>query len=172
MSETGSSYSAREKRFTDEAERHAARSRTVSNLRGLSFGVFVVSLIVSVSGKGGEVSGPLSIVGLIAFLVLVVWHSRVIAEEDLARRFARVNRDALARTTGRFAELVETGARFADPAHPYSSDLDVFGQNSLFQRLSVAHTRVGQEKLAGYFSQSSAIPLVRDKGEVIATFET
>lgn len=156
-------YSAREKRFTAEAERHAARSRSVSNLRGLSFGVFIVSLIVSVTGKGGEISGPLSLAGLVAFLVLVVWHSRVIAEEDLARRFARVNSDALARTTGRFAELAETGARFVDPAHPYSSDLDVFGQNSLFQRVSVAHTRVGQEKLAGYLNQSSPIPIVRER---------
>jgi hypothetical protein len=137
-------YQAREQRFNAEAERHAGRSRTVSNLRGLAFAVFIVSLLLSVFGKDSVVSGPISVAGLALFLGLVVWHSRVIGEEDLARRFARVNRDALCRITGRFAELAENGARFADPVHPYSDDLDVFGPGSLFQRVSGAHTRVGQ----------------------------
>jgi len=156
-------YRAREQRFSADAERHAARSRTVSNLRGLSFAVFIVSFLLSIFGKNSQISGPVSLIGLLGFLVLVVWHSRVIADEDLARRFARVNKDALARTTGRFAELAENGARFVDPAHPYSSDLDVFGQASLFQRVSVAHTRVGQEKLAAYFSQPSPRSEVRER---------
>jgi MutS domain V len=156
-------YQARERRFVSEAERHAARSRTVSNLRGLAFAVFIVSLGLSVFGKDSVISGPLSIAGLLGFLGLVVWHSRVIAEEDLARRFARVNRDALARITGRFAELAENGARFADPAHPYSDDLDVFGQGSLFQRVSVAHTRVGQEKLAAFFREPSGTSAIRER---------
>jgi len=156
-------YRAREQRFGAEAERHAARSRTVSNLRGLSFAVFIVSLLLSVFGKSGGVSGPISLVGLLAFLLLVVWHSRIIAEEDLARRFARVNRDALARTTGHFSELAENGARFVDASHPYSSDLDVFGPASLFQRISVAHTRVGQERLASYLREPSPPAQVRER---------
>ena len=155
-------YRAREQRFTAEAERHAARSRTVSNLRGLSFAVFIVSLLLSVFGKTSTLAGPLSLLGLVAFLLLVIWHSRVLVEEDLARRFARVNKDALARTTGRFSELSENGARFIDPSHPYSSDLDVFGPVSLFQRISVAHTRVGQETLAGYLNQASPAATVAD----------
>jgi hypothetical protein len=157
-------YRAREQRFSAEAERHAARSRTVSNLRGLSFAVFIVSLLLSVFGKsGGALAGPLSLLGLIAFLVLVVWHSRILADEDLARRFKRVNQDAVARNTGHFTELAETGARFTDAAHAYTSDLDVFGPASLFQRVSVAHTRVGQETLAGFFTQPSPSSAVRER---------
>ena len=163
MSEQEAEYRAREQRFNEGAERHAARSRTVSNLRGLSFAVFIVSLLLSVFGKTSALAGPLSLLGLLAFLALVVWHSRVLAEEDLARRFARVNKDALARTTGRFSELAEQGARFVDASHPYTSDLDVFGPSSLFQRVSVAHTRVGQEKLAAFFGRTSPASAVRER---------
>ena len=163
MSDQEAEYRAREQRFSADAERHAARSRTVSNLRGLSFAVFIVSLLLSVFGKTNTLAGPASLLGLVAFLALVVWHSRVLGEEDLARRFARVNKDALARTTGRFSELAENGARFVDPAHPYTSDLDVFGPSSLFQRISVAHTSVGQEKLAGFFSHTSPPAVVRER---------
>lgn len=156
-------YRARDQRFTAQAEQHAARSRTLSNLRGLSFAVFIVSLLLSVFGKTSTLAGPVSLLGLVAFLLLVIWHSRVLADEDLARRFARVNKDALARTTGRFSELAENGARFVDSNHPYSSDLDVFGPVSLFQRISVAHTRVGQETLAGYLNQASPVTAVRER---------
>ena len=160
-------YGAREQRFNAQAERHAARSRTVSNLRGLAFAVFIVTLLLAIFGAQGRWFGPVSLLGFGAFFALVVWHSRVIAEEDLARRFARVNRDALARNTGRFAELAETGARFIDNAHPYTSDLDVFGKNSLFQRLSVAHTRFGQEKLAAFFNAPSPEQAVLERQSAV-----
>jgi hypothetical protein len=156
-------YRARQQRFDAEAESHAARSRTVSNLRGLAFAIFIVSLLLGIFGKSGAVSGIVSLSGFVAFFALVIWHSRVLADEDLARRFARVNRDALFRISGRFAELAETGARFADAKHPYTDDLDVFGQGSLFQRVSVAHTRFGQEKLAEFFRAPAAADRIRDR---------
>ncbi|HEY4106355.1 MAG TPA: hypothetical protein VGM44_20790, partial [Polyangiaceae bacterium] len=156
-------YRARQLRFDREAESHAARSRTLSNLRGLAFAIFIVSLLLGIFGKSGGIPGVVSLAGFIAFFALVIWHSRVLADEDLARRFARVNRDALLRISGKFAELGETGARFADPKHPYTDDLDVFGQGSLFQRVSVAHTRFGQEKLAEFFREPAAADLIRER---------
>ncbi len=70
MTEPGSiqqaEYRAREQRFNAQAEQHAARSRTVSNLRGLSFAVFIVSLLLSVFGKSSALSGPVSLLGLVA----------------------------------------------------------------------------------------------------------
>ena len=42
----------------------------------------------------------------------------------------------------------EGGAGFLDAAHPYSRDLDLFGEGSLFELLCTARTRVGQETLA------------------------
>ena len=58
MSDQEAEYRAREQRFSADAERHAARSRTVSNLRGLSFAVFIVSLLLSVFGKTNTLAGP------------------------------------------------------------------------------------------------------------------
>ncbi|HEY2407205.1 MAG TPA: MutS family DNA mismatch repair protein [Polyangiaceae bacterium] len=158
-----SPYAARERKYNEEAERHAARSRTVSNLRGLSFAAFAICFVCLALGKAKNVSGPGCLLGLAAFIALVVEHGRVIRREDLARRFARVNRDALLRVTGRFSELAETGAAFADAAHPYCDDLDVFGPGSLFQRLSVAHTRMGQHKLAGFLRTRAAPSEIRER---------
>lgn len=40
------------------------------------------------------------------------------------------------------------GVRFADPHHPYSHDLDLFGAGSVFQYLNRCGTQLGEERLA------------------------
>ena len=74
---------------------------------------------------------PIAGAAAVAFVGFVLWHSRVIAAEDDALRMARVNLDARARVTGTWSTLPDDGARFASDAHPYSSDLDLFGPGSL-----------------------------------------
>jgi hypothetical protein len=83
---------------------------------------------------------------LLAYLSLV--HERVLRS---ARRTARAivfYEGGLARLESRWAGKGETGERFADPAHPYSRDLDLFGKGSLFELLCTARTRAGEETLA------------------------
>ncbi|MCC6215410.1 MAG: DNA mismatch repair protein MutS [Polyangiaceae bacterium] len=143
-------YRARATRFEAEAARLGARSRGVSHLRGAAF------LVAGLGGLWGVLGGPrgaaLAVVaaGLVAFLGLVVAHARVIALEDTARRWARVNEEAQLRLSGRFSELPRDGARFLSARHAYASDLDLFGPASVFQRVSVARTRWGEDTLADW----------------------
>ncbi len=148
-------YAERADRAAASARRLGARSRRVANLRGLAFVVFLAALLAFLFGEGGVAALVGAGAGLGVFAWLVVLHARVLAQEDDALRRARVNRDALARVTGRWRDLPEDGARFLDPAHPYAVDLDVFGKGSLYQRLSVAHTRLGQDALARLLSAPS-----------------
>ncbi len=160
-------YQKRTKTFSARADALGARSRLVSNLRGLSFGVLAIAGIFALLGKQTTISGPLALLGVVAFAWLVVHHARVIGAEEDARRFARVNRDAEARVTGRWRELPEEGARFSDATHPYAGDLDVFGRGSLFQRVSVAHTRFGQHALASFFKVPAALEEIELRQEAV-----
>lgn len=101
-------------------------------------------------GKTVAISGPLAAFFAVAFAILVGWHARIIEREGDTLRWARVNRDGELRALDRFRELPEDGRRFVRPDHPYADDLDVFGHGSLFQRVSVAHTRFGQNALADF----------------------
>src|SRR5262249_43346342 len=49
----------------------------------------------------------------------------------------------------------EPGARFLDPHHPFASDLDIFGHASLFELLSTARTRGGEDRLAAWLKAAS-----------------
>ena len=87
---------------------------------------------------------------LAAFLAIAVWHSRILRLQELAKRAVAFYDRGLARIEDRWAGIGESGERFTDPHHVYSADLDLFGDNSLFQLLSSARTRMGEETLAGW----------------------
>jgi len=149
-------YSERVARFTELAERLGARSRLVSNLRGLSFALSVVCVITAFTADESALWGSLGGVFGAVFLGLVVAHSRVIREEDMALRWVQVNKDAVTRNGSRFKELPETGERFSNALHPYADDLDVFGPASLFQRVCTARTQMGQQRLAAFLMNRAA----------------
>lgn len=46
-----------------------------------------------------------------------------------------------------------SGSQFISPHHPFSHDLDLFGNGSLFQYLNRCATQIGEEKLAEQLSQ-------------------
>ena len=156
-------YRERERRFSAEASVLGARSRLISNLRGLSFAVLVVAAIFAFVDKSFVPGGAIALVGGLAFAVLVVVHGRVLGQEDDKRRWARVNHDGELRVTGQWTKLPEDGLRFASEAHAYAADLDVFGKNSLFQRINVAHTRYGHERLADYLRRPASAAEVRQR---------
>jgi len=156
-------YREREQRFSAEASVLGARSRLISNLRGLSFAVLVVAAILAFIDKSFVPGGAIALVSGLAFAVLVVVHGRVLGQEDDKRRWARVNHDGELRVTGQWTRLPEDGLRFASEAHAYAADLDVFGKNSLFQRINVAHTRYGHERLADYLRRPASAAEVRQR---------
>jgi len=141
-------YARRAEEQAARASALEARSGLVSNLRGLSFGIAVIAGLFALFGDASTAGAAISAAAFIAFLGLIGWHARIIEREEEARRWVRVNRDAEARCTGKWRTLPEDGRRFADPAHPYAGDLDLFGPGSLYQRTSVAHTHFGQKAYA------------------------
>jgi hypothetical protein len=157
------SYAERAARFAAEAEAFGARSRRLSNFRGLSFGVFAVAALYAVFGSAPLVGAGIAAAGLIAFVALVRAHANVMEQEDEALRWCRVNRDAEVRVNGRFTELPQNGARFVDAEHVYTSDLDVFGPASLYQRISVAHTHFGEERLAQMLREPAETRVVLER---------
>jgi hypothetical protein len=144
-----------------EAERLGQASSRVSNLRGISFAVLAGGALALLFGEPPAIAGSAAGIGLLAFAAFVVHHARVIQAQEAAERRTALNQDALLRVTGRFRELPQDGRRFSDPNHPFADDLDVFGHASLYQRISVAHTRFGEEALARFLAQPATLEVVK-----------
>jgi hypothetical protein len=96
---------------------------------------------------------------VIAFAGIAFWHSRVLRARELAQRAVAFYERGLARIEDRWAGNGENGERFTDPHHVYAADLDLFGDTSLFQLLSAARARMGEETLARWL----LAPATRDE---------
>lgn len=61
----------------------------------------------------------------------------------------------------------DDGKRYADPQHPFTTDIDVFGPKSLFQRICRTATTGGSDRLAAILSAEPIEPLniVADRAE-------
>jgi hypothetical protein len=118
-----------------------------------------------------------------AFVPVVAYHARILRRRDFAQRAVTFYDQGLARiqdsqnndnqnnadrhnadqNKDHWSTIGPTGSRFADPHHVYSADLDLFGTGSLFQLLSTARTRMGEDALAQWLLAPAALPQIRER---------
>jgi hypothetical protein len=106
-------------------------------------------------------------VPVVAFAAIAVWHSRVLRARELAERAVAFYERGLARMEDRWEGSGEAGERFDDGHHVYASDLDLLGQGSLFQLLSTARTRMGEDTLAQWLLSPSPVESIRERHAVV-----
>jgi len=161
--------------FRDPHQHHrttlAARQLTEAQLdrsdRQLSYArLLLVAVFVAVAWGAfwqGGVSGWWLLIPTVAFALMLRVHDGVIRSHESASRAVEWYERGLARLEDRWAGSGEAGSRFIDDAHPYSNDLDLFGDGSLFQLLSTAQTTTGEETLAGWLLHAGDPPTIRER---------
>ena len=98
------------------------------------------------------------LVHLTLFSAATVLHAKVIRRLEFAQRAVQHYERGLARLNGDFSKSASRGERFADPHHPFSGDLDLFGAGGLFERLCHTRTREGASILAGWLLRMDGPP--------------
>ncbi|MDJ0853212.1 MAG: DNA mismatch repair protein MutS, partial [Myxococcota bacterium] len=167
MSEApGAVYEERRGAQRLRAERLAARAASLSNAR---LAVFVLGVAGAVAVWGAAVLPALALAPVVLlFLVLVVWHDRVIEARDRADRAVAFYERGLARLDGSWPGGGVSGDAFLDPKHPYAADLDVFGRGSLFELLCTARTAAGEARLASWLCTPASPDEVRERQAAVA----
>ena len=97
----------------------------------------------------------LSLAMLILFLSLVSIFNKYKGHRELLRQLKLLNERELACLDHDFHDLPD-GSEHADASHPWSHDLDLFGQGSLFQYLNRTFTLEGQRQLADLLTREPA----------------
>jgi MutS domain V/MutS domain III len=117
-------------------------------LIGMAFATKVISVLWAVAP-------------MLVIVVLAIIHERVLQRLGRCSRTVAFYERALGRIDNRWMGTGDTGERFKDATHPYARDLDLFGEGSLFQLLSITRTRAGQETLAHWLLAPSSPEAVR-----------
>jgi hypothetical protein len=138
-------YSQQIRQRLEERATQRRRDRILgySKLALVVLGIFFAARSVHELGEFGPLLATIA-----AFVLLAILHELVL------RRIRRIDlvvafyERGLARLEDRWPGTGQDGAQFIRPSHPYARDLDLFGRGSLFQLLSTARTRAGEETLA------------------------
>ena len=90
-----------------------------------------------------------AVIGLLGFgfLALVFIHAHIKEQETLFTVLAKINQNEQA-YLNRELSAFDGGEAFVNPEHPYSYDLDLFGNLSIFQHLNRTETAFGKAELA------------------------
>lgn len=83
-----------------------------------------------------------------AFIVLIIYHRKIHDKLEYDKGMIRINEKFVSRMNGKWVDFKDIGEEFIDKEHPYSSDLDIVGQKSLFQLINSTNTFIGRETLA------------------------
>ncbi len=103
-----------------------------------------------------------------AFAGTVIYHQRVRRAQTSAERAVQFYRKGIARIEDRWSGTGRPGTQFDDSHHVYAADLDLFGKGSLFELLSTARTRMGEDTLARWLLSPAAPAAIRDRHACIA----
>jgi hypothetical protein len=100
--------------------------------------------------NGGPLWLWLALTGAAVFLYLVNRHGRVARQKLFYGQLVRINEQEIAALAGDLSGF-DNGARYVEAEHPYTFDLDVFGDYSLFQHVNRTANAIGADTLARYF---------------------
>lgn len=145
-------YSQAESYYTTLLQQETKKANTVATIRLLT----IITLFASgyfFYKNDNWIAFWVSVAVLFAlFLVLVVIHSQI--KERVLRNqiLVNINQDEKLYLEGDLSPF-EGGSEFIDPEHPFSYDLDFFGEQTLFQHFNRTTTLFGKAKLSETFSK-------------------
>src|SRR5690606_17457350 len=133
--------------FSAAQERLKKQYNRLSMLRLLSVAIFIFLGYLSLQQSNNVFIIVSMIACAAAFIFFMRKHSRVSKERQRVAALIIINKNEIAYLK-REEIPFGNGAGYTDTAHPYSYDLDIFGENSLYHHINRAETYKGKEKLA------------------------
>lgn len=158
---TRNTFEDRALHFKDLQKIKSKQYNQLSAIRVLFFLSFLIGVVLLINNETYLVSAILILFFPFIFGLLVRRHNRVKFERDQNGFLHTINLEEVERIDGKLHKF-DGGDEFMDDLHVYSSDLDLFGRNSLFQLLSRATTPSGRFVLSKWFlhpADSSAIKI-------------
>ena len=148
-------YEKRRIKYLRIYEKYNREINTISNLRLLVFISGLILTIFLLVIKYYFILTAILIAFLCAFVYLMLLHDKLFKARLYSSMFVKINENAIKRLSGDWESFPDSGKDFLDKNHPYSYDLDIFGDRSLFQWISVANTYLGRKALSGLLSGDS-----------------
>ena len=157
-------------KYNDYVKKKNYYQGIINRIASIRLIVFII-MIISFIGKYYYypfLFTVLFVISLLFFLLLVFFHDKYYKKYDYYVKCVEVIERYLDRESGKWREFQDTGVDFLKDSPYYYQDLDLFGNNSLFQYLSICKTLGGRNHLKNKLSnqQLSSSKLLQEQESI------
>lgn len=149
-----SKYEKNLENINSEYHSISSKCNMLSNLRLLCALIGIVSFIVSVVDKRKDTFFVFIVLSILFFLLLL-FHESIKEKKDYIFAKQKVLEKRDNRLKDLWSEFEDKGNDFITKESSVEIDLDIFGENSLYQYLCVANTYEGRKILASYLQNTN-----------------
>jgi hypothetical protein len=105
---------------------------------------------------------------IIIFIFLIIKHNAIKDRIAFLQKVIIINEDALRRLSGQWTSFPESGERFINHDHPFTTDLNIFGHGSLFQYMNCTSSFTGEQTLVKQLRVSAGLEEIKPRQEAVA----
>ena len=164
-------YEQRLHRLADQIAVRRRRNRLYVAGEIASFVLFVALVAAYAMMGWGWLAAWLAALSLVAYVATRRMDERNEAHTEWLESLSEVCRRELAYLHGDFSSF-DDGERYIDASHPFTLDMDVFGEQSLFQRINRTVTSGGSDRLAEMLSTQPTVTLNHEASVERSCFES
>ena len=131
--------------------------------------IFIISSTILITLFSINLITPTFIVfpiSIICFAFVLIHHNKIAYLRKHTSFLKRINESEILREKCNLEEF-DTGYKFINQNHPYTSDLDIFGQHSIFQLVNRTTTESGMILLSEWLSESAPNYEIHDRQKAI-----
>ncbi len=110
-------------------------------------------------------------IGIALFARFVRWHNGFQDRAHFLQQKIRINREEIAALAGDTSAF-GAGRAYIDTQHPYTYDLDVFGEHTLFPFLNRTTTQPGERCLADWLNAPADTPAIQQRQGALQELST
>lgn len=163
-------YRQRLATFSEQIKTIKSRRSKIAWLRLIIF-IATIYLITLTWYSSTAATIALFIAGLALFLRAISFDLDLKQKMQQLELLSRINERELRWLSGKYAEG-QTGLQFAEEPHPYINDLDILGENSLFQFLNRCTSEGGMRLLAKRLQNAQSPQMIQSIREGVKELAT
>lgn len=152
MSRAEKFYDENIKKYNDEIK---SLDKLIGQIAWGRLIVLVLGLALSykVYKDNGLFIGGISLtITLLIFLVIALLHGKIINKKENTENLLEFNEKGMKRLNGEYRKEEDKGEDLLEEGHSFAADLDIFGQNSLFQMINSTRTSAGRKRLGEHLA--------------------
>lgn len=135
----------------------------------LRLSIFVISAILLIYLFSYGLITPVYFVfplSILCFNAALKYHDKIAYLKRHTAFLKKINEAEILRENANL-EGFDSGDKFIDPEHPYTSDLDIFGQHSIFQLVNRTTTESGTLRLSEWLSRPAPEKEIQERQKAI-----